>query len=407
MKIAGVITEYNPFHNGHKYQLSEIKKRTGADFVVVAMSGNFVQRGTPAIMDKFERTKAALLNGADLVLEIPTIWATASAEYFGRAGVSLLNKTNSIDYLCFGAELNSLETLQDISSILYNEPEDYKNRLQNALREGLSYPAARSAALGEEYGNIVNRPNNILGIEYLKALLEIGNSKMEPVLIQRIGKDYNSNEVGINYSSATALRDLMLQKPIPSGKLFSNIPDNTIELLSTYQHVLGFVSENEISHMLGYKLLSESSLGFIEYADVSSDLSNKICNNIGNYRDFTSFADSLKSKDITRTRINRALLHILLNIHNEDYDYCNIENMNPYIHVLGFKKGSAVLLNHIKKEASAPLITKVADACDILNKEAYSFFERDLFATELYNQILRSHQKGLPKNDFNHGIVIV
>ena len=196
MKVVGIVAEYNPFHNGHMYQMRKVKEETGADYVVVAMSGNFLQRGVPALCDKFIRTEMALQCGADLVIEIPTLWATASAEYYAHAGVSLLAATGIVTHLAFGAETDDLDALLEISSVLKEEPDVYRAVLSNSIRTGNSFPVARKNALTttlphfkkEELDDILDNPNNILALEYLKAIPD----SIQPILIKREGAGYHS-----------------------------------------------------------------------------------------------------------------------------------------------------------------------------------------------------------------------
>lgn len=198
MRICGLITEYNPFHNGHIHHLEEARRQCNADYLIVVMSGNFVQRGAPAIIDKYCRTKMALLGGADAVFELPSLFATSSAEVFARAAVSLLEMMGCVDTLCFGAEDADIEVMKIIAKTLNHEPESVSEDIQDYLKSGMTYPAARAEAL-EHYlsGSISNvheilaKPNNILGIEYLRALDRL-HSKIEPVAIKRWHTDYHS-----------------------------------------------------------------------------------------------------------------------------------------------------------------------------------------------------------------------
>ena len=210
MKIAAVIAEYNPFHNGHAYQLHEIRRQTGADFILVMMSGDFVQRGAPACIDKYARCRMALNAGADMVCELPIYGALGSAEIFAESAVSLLNHLGCIDYLCFGAETIAPSLFDAIIPILSDEPEEYKSLLQTGLKNGMNFPAARSQALCSLLGDarccgILNQPNNILAIEYMKALYK-SKSRIRPFPIKRSGAGYHSTDITAGFSSATAIR---------------------------------------------------------------------------------------------------------------------------------------------------------------------------------------------------------
>ncbi|MBR4277086.1 MAG: nucleotidyltransferase family protein, partial [Lachnospiraceae bacterium] len=209
MIVNGIIAEYNPFHNGHIAHLEKTKEQTNADYTIVAMSGNFVQRGAPAVVDKYVRTKMALEGGADLVLEIPTCYSTSSAEYFASAGVALLDKIGVVDYLSFGSESGDIEILNHIASILLEEPPEFSEYMQRYLREGYTYPLARNNAL-IQYENslfdatrVLESPNNILAIEYIKAILR-RESTITPFTIKRQGSNYHDRYMADNATSASA-----------------------------------------------------------------------------------------------------------------------------------------------------------------------------------------------------------
>ncbi len=418
MKVVGIIAEYNPFHNGHKYQIDELKKQTGADYVIIAMSGNFLQRGVPALCDKYTRTRMALSCGADLVLELPCIWATASAEYFAQGAVSLLKSTGVVTHLGFGAETSNLDALRAISSILKDEPAIYKKTLGEELKSGKAYPVARKSALQaalhalaiedishDALSDILDSPNNILAIEYLKALPE----DITPALIQRKGAGYHDTDLDTELPSASAIREAVLNDK-DSGSFSSICNAMPREAYTIFEKRIAentLIYSKDFSDIMGYRLLSLEKEGYTEYADCNQELSNKIKNQLKNYSGFDSFCQTLKSKDLTYTRISRLLLHILLNIKQNDYISGKELGYAPYLRVLGFRKDASPILNTIKKEAHVPLITKVADAASLLTPEAYSLFEKDLYATSVYNQemTVRKHQP--PANDYTSQIVIL
>ena len=416
MKVAGVITEYNPFHNGHKYQLEQIKRQTSADYIVVAMSGNFVQRGEPAIIDKYERTRMALLSGADLVLELPSVFATASAEFFARSGVSVLKNTGVVDTLCYGVESVDHELTKLVADVLKNPPSAYSASLTRLIQGGMSFPVARSRALCEYFRDnydstsekldaFIASPNNILAIEYEKALMDCDITGFP---IQRVGEGYHSTDSASEFSSATAVRgvistlvDVNKRNSITNMQLdnfgifskFSQLmPSDCADILVNC--ILGghIVFPDDISEMLYYRLLTEKDKGFAQYSDCTKELSAKIVKNLYKYESFTQFCNLLKSKNLTYTRISRVLTHILLGIENDDFNICMD---NPYLRILGFKKSSGELMHLIKKRASVPIITKVADA-------PYELISKDIFAADLYGRLCHSNY-----NEFTHGIVII
>ena len=416
MKVAGVITEYNPFHNGHKYQLEQIKRQTSADYIVVVMSGDFVQRGEPAIIDKYERTRMALLSGADLVLELPSVFATASAEFFAGGGVSVLKNTGVVDTLCYGVESVDHELTKLVAGVLKNPPAEYSASLARLIQGGMSFPAARSRALCEyfrdTYDNasekldaFIASPNNILAIEYEKALMDCDITGFP---IQRVGEGYHSIDSTSEFSSATAVRgvistlididkhntitNMQLDNSWISAKFSQLMPSDCADILVNC--ILGghIVFPDDISEMLYYRLLTGKYKGFAQYADCTKELSAKIVKNIYKYESFTQFCNLLKSKNLTYTRISRVLTHILLGIENDDFNICMD---NPYLRILGFKKSSGELMHLLKKRASAPIITKVADA-------PYELISKDIFAADLYGRLCHSQQ-----NEFTHGVVII
>lgn len=416
MKVAGVITEYNPFHNGHKYQLKQIKRQTSADYIVVAMSGDFVQRGEPAIIDKYERTRMALLSGADLVLELPSVFATASAEFFAHGGVSVLKNTGVVDTLCYGVESVDHELTKFVAGVLKNPSAAYSASLARLIQGGISFPAARSRALCEYFRDnydsssekldaFIASPNNILAIEYEKALMDCDITGFP---IQRVGEGYHSTDSASKFSSATAVRgvistlvdvnkrnsitNMLLDNSGISAKLSQLMPSGCADIL--VDCILGghIVFPDDISEMLYYRLISERNVGYEQYADCTKELSAKIVKNIYKYESFTQFCNLLKSKNLTYTRISRVLTHILLGIENNDFNICMD---NPYLRILGFKKSSGELMHLLKKRASAPIITKIADA-------PYELISKDIFAADLYGRLCHSQQ-----NEFTHGVVII
>ncbi len=411
MKVNGVIAEYNPFHNGHKYHLEESKRLTGADYTVVVLSGNYVQRGDPALIDKHTRAEMALRNGADLVLELPTVYSASSAEFFATGAVSLLDKLGVVTHLCFGSECGDTEILGKIASILREEPEKYSKFLKAKLKQGCSYPIARTAALIQyypalaEYSQLFISSNNILAIEYIKAVMNQGSS-MEPVTLRRLGADYHDPAPHTKYCSALAIR-----QALADGRDLSSvshyIPDSARELMAE-RLVLGRgICSNDFSSALYYKLLSEKETGFEKYLDVSEDLSNRICRRLSEYKNFDDFCDLLKTKELTYTRISRCLLHILLNLTKEDMEVCAELKHTPYARILGFRKAAEPLLGAIKEHASIPLITKLADAEKLLPVDTYLMLKQDIQISQLYYGVAAGLTGEQPANEYSIPLVIV
>lgn len=413
MKVVGIVAEYNPFHNGHAYQISQLREKTKADFVVVAMSGNFQQRGVPALCDKFSRAHMALLNGADFVLEIPTLWATASAEYFASGGVEALAATGVITHLGFGAESEELEPLKQIASVLKSEPEVYRKVLSNSIRTGNPFPVARMNALTtalptipkDTLESILSTPNNILAIEYLKTL----PPHIEPVLIPRKGAGYHDTAINTEFASASAIREAILsENPLESMEYVEKaMPKEAFKILKDLFEKGALLENNDISDVLGYCLLCLSHRGYDSFADCTVDLSNKIRKHLNEYVTFEDFVMTLKSKDLTYSRISRCLLHILLNIKQTDYYTGKEIGFAPYIRVLGFKKDSTELLSEMSEKATVPIITKVSEAEKLLDYTTHQIFERDVLASNLFYQRTANKSKTKPVNEYTHQMVIL
>lgn len=412
MKTVGIIAEYNPFHKGHLYQLEQAKLRTGADRVVVVMSGNFVQRGLPAILNKYERTKMALHHGADIVIELPVSYATASAEAFAYAGISILDRLQFVDYVCFGSECGDLILLKQIAEILLQEPSSYQVQLKKALKSGLSYPKARTKALLsyleshplqrevtiEALSLLLNSPNNILGIEYMKAILK-RNSKLTAVTIKRQGAGYHDTEINLPNASATAIRGVLTQDtPL---LLPNDLPDTTRRILEEEYQRTYPILRNDFTSLLYYALSKETEESLTSYADVTEELANRILNHHTYTQNYEDYCQSLKTKELTLTRINRGLLHILLSLPKIK----NIE-MN-YARILGFKTSASPLLRIATNEGSIPLLVKTANAKQLLNQEEYALFEQDVFATHLYHQMVFQKFHTLLPDEYTHGPLIL
>lgn len=432
MKVIGIIAEYNPFHNGHAYQLDTIRQNTGADYVIVAMSGDFVQRGAPAIIDKYARTKMALTCGADLVIELPALWATSSAEFFAMAGVTLFDKAGCIDGICFGAETDNLPLLCCIAELLAEEPQIYRNALSSYLKSGLPFPAARANALCDAFADtdsdaaeihaILNEPNNILAIEYLKAIRK-RDSSLTPYLIKREGAGYHETDIrsttaGCNAptASATAIRDILDNYKPDDYAFFASarailsaaMPQSALEILGNYLSDFPLLRADDFSSILSYLLLSTSAAELSEVADCSEEIANRLWKNRFKCTTFTDFCASNKSRDITYTRMSRILTHLILNITSADYECAKALDYIPYLRISGFRRDSSALFRTLKEKASAPLISKLAAAPDLLSQEALRILEKDIFAANLYEQFVSQKAKTTtPRNEYSREIVIL
>lgn len=412
MKVCAVIAEYNPIHSGHAYQLSQARTLTGADYIIVAMSGNFVQRGAPALLDKYARTQAALSCGADLVLELPACYATASAEYFAQGAVSLLDRLGVVDALCFGSESGDIHILSQFADIFLEESEAYRSLLQQKLKLGYSYPIARSGTISELYPQlsadmgVITTPNNILGIEYIKALHK-RCSKIQPITMRRYGSDYHDKRLGLFQSSATALRQA-IQSGRDIEELKSQMPESAYQVLSDYLAKEQAIFLDDFSTILHYKLLSEQTKGYTGYLDITPDLSDKIRKYMYQFTTFSEFCDLLKSKDMTYTRISRCLLHILLNLRKDDIRYY-MDNLGvtPYARLLGFKEEAKPLLTAIDRNTSIPLLTKMADADRLLNQGAYEMFQKEKEISDIYSSVQAAKSGHMMYHEFTRPMIIL
>ena len=426
MNVVGLITEYNPFHNGHLYHIEEAKRITGADYVVVIMSGNFLQRGEPAIIDKHHRTRMGLLNGVDLVLELPTIFACSSAEYFASAGIALLDKLGVINYLCFGSECGQIEPLLEIAQVLEEEPVVFKENLQNHLKSGLSFPYARAKALLEYYKTtnpkkdidsiekIVSSPNNILGIEYIRAILK-RNSNIIPITIKRLSSNYHDKELMKTViqnkdmtfiSSATAIRT-ELSKENRFETLMKQVPPSVLDIMMEAWHTHFPILEDGFSSLLHYKLITCNQDDLLSYVDVSPVLANRIKNHLPQYTSFSAFCDLIKTKNFTATRIKRVLIHILLDIKQSDMVHSLALDYVPYARILGFRKSCSFLLHEIKKKATIPLISKLTKASDLLSPNSLAVLEIDIKSANIYQAVVLSSYKLKTYNEYTQEIIII
>ncbi|MCI8666646.1 MAG: nucleotidyltransferase [Dorea sp.] len=425
MKIVGLITEYNPFHNGHLYHIEKAKEITGADFVIVVMSGNYVQRGAPAIMPKHLRAEVALEAGVDILMELPVCYAVGSAEYFAAGAIDLLEQLGCVDSICFGSECGDYGLLARIAHILADEPEGYKQSLKEALKTGRSFPLARQIALKEYLQDdtldlVLEQPNNILGIEYIKALYQ-RHSSMKSYTIKRMVSGYHDSDLSSSYSSASAIRRLlsftsqsvMLEKDgmfdEPSmtevlSRLEGQVPPSCIRMLEETHHSRYPVYTNDFSLLLKYRLLTETRQTLTTYLDISEELANRIINNTNDFISFDQFSDQLKTRDMTLSRICRCLFHILLNIRTEDLLAYQQAGYCQYARILGFRKDARRLLTLLKNSSNVPLITKLAQT-ENLSATGLSMLKTDIFAANLYESLITNKYKMPFINEYQQQIL--
>jgi len=414
MKIVGVVAEYNPFHKGHMYHLSKIRSDFRPDGIICAMSGNFVQRGEPAIFDKWARARMALGGGADLVFEIPTCFASSTAEIFAEAAVKLLNSTGLVNCLSFGIEEYKIEELHTVSEILAWEPDSFKSLIKKHLKEGLSFPSAREKALLEllsgklpqdnlnHISELLKKPNFILAVEYLKALKKY-RMNMEILPVKREGAGYHEKDLHKKYPSASAIREYL--KKNGGGEishfLASAVPPHCAEIIkSEIERGKGpvFLENFEIL-MLGLlrRSLDEELRSFF---DITEGLENRIKQAAKKATDLNELIGEIKSKRYPETRIQRILIHVLLNIEKE-----LVASRTPnYLRVLGFSKRGLEILREIKKRSELPIIVRAAEYKK-LTGSARRMFEIDLLASDLYSLVLPSKGMRRGGRDFSTEVI--
>ena len=442
MNITGLIVEYNPFHNGHIYHLQKSLEKTNADASIAVMSGNFIQRGEPALFDKFSRAKAAVESGVDLVVELPSIYSSQSAELFAKGSVSLLNSLGCVNSICFGSEEGNINALYLIASILCLEPQEFKEKLSSYLSEGMLFPTARNKALfdyinspdfsfGDNFNNIdlseerlndiLSSSNNILGIEYIKQLISL-KSEIKPFTIVRIHSEYNSEEISGNINSATAVRkklyeiisskennssdiDELIKSIQTSTDITNSIPESTLNMI-TSNIEKGFLPmypeyffETLISTIIRDKKNLES------YFDISEGIENKIFKAALVAKDYDKLLNLVKSKRYTMTRIKRCLNNILLGITKDDMELAKGINTIPYVRILAFNSKGREIIREIKKSSEIKIINKFSEVEHFMDDKNFKFLiENDIKCTDIYNTIYYKKNRPLLKGSMDYFI---
>ena len=420
MKIAGIIVEYNPFHLGHKYHIKKTREITNADYIVAVMSGNFMQRGTPAICDKWNRTKMALKGGVDLLLELPLCYSIRSAEYFAQASMRLLDALGIVDNVVFGSEYGEIDSLQEISKLLITENSYYKKRLNHYLKKGMVFPAARKYALidqvklkgNDDYWNehnlfqILNGSNNILGIEYLKAKYKY-NLNLNLKTIKRIGQDYHSQKINDNYISATSIRKYINKNK--ATKIKDKVPNFTYQILDELiQNKQIPLDKNNLGIMLLAKIRKYSINDLSTIGDINENLAHRIkkaAKNSGNYQ---QLINNLNTRSFTKTRFQRILLNILFDLKKDILKKHDIHGPS-YLRILGVTKKGENLLPYIDKNTKLPIIMNPSDYIndltfnnDNLLQNSLSF---DILGTDIYNLLYENSSYRKAHKDFTKEII--
>ncbi|KPU43955.1 hypothetical protein OXPF_21200 [Oxobacter pfennigii] len=398
MSVLGLIVEYNPLHNGHIYHFNTSLNITQAKNSVCVISGNFVQRGEPSVVDKWARTRMALESGIDLVIEIPVIYCVQSAEFFAYGSISLLQSLGIIDTVCFGSEIGDVKLLNKIANIISTEPYEYKKYLKQELTSGKSFAQSRANALLKylskndtdhlDYNmlnSMLQSSNNILGLEYIKWLIRL-NSSIRPVTIKRLSSNYNDTILIDNLSSATAIR-----KSLKLGQfdlLSSQLPDSSYEILKRqFETDKGPVFFEDFCQSILYILRRMSLREISEIMDVNEGLEHKIKKAAISSCTLEELISDIKSKRYTETRIGRILIHSLLGLTRDQLLRLKEAGGPQYIRVLGFSEKGKELLHRMKKTCTLPIITNTADYKRYDNKYLHEMIELDIRATDIYNTV--------------------
>ena len=414
MNILGLIVEYNPFHNGHLYHLAKSLETTNATHTVAIMSGNFLQRGEPALFDKYTRAEIAVKNGIDLVIELPTMFACQSAELFAHGAVTTLNSLNCIDSICFGSEEGNVDILYTIAKILVNEPDEFKIFFKKYLDDGMLYPTARSLALfdyinkfnlinisKEKLLSILNSSNNILGLEYIKCLLKL-KSTIKPFTISRISASYNSENIDSNICSATAIRKSL--KDYNDLSLVEHVvPKATYDCLDNkITNNFSPMFDDRYFDLIKSIVARESAI-LGKYFDVNEGIENKIHQNIFTASSLNDLQLSIKSKRYTLTKIKRTLNNILLGITKEDMSIVKNITQMPYVRILAFNNKGREIIKCIKNNSDINIINKFSKTSfsmdDIIFK---TLIDYDIKASNIYNLTYYKNNDSLLKGPMDY-----
>ncbi len=398
MKICAIICEYNPLHYGHLYHIQKAKELSGCDAIMCIQAGNFTQRGEPAISNKYVRARMALEAGADMVVQIPTAYCCSSAEIFATAGVKIANSFENVTHLAFGCETENFTLLKEIAKYFVNEPKEYKEKLKKFLDQGDSLPVSRQKAIEElmkedkvefseitETLNILTKPNNILAIEYLKALAKT-KSTIEPIFTTRSNSDYNSADLNGKDSSATAIRTrLLTKKKIRSIKKL--VPPFTYELMKEEIDEYGLPDLDLYNDLCAYVVKTSSSSDIKNVYDVSEGIENRFINSAQKFKDFNELLLDVKTKRYTYTRLKRIVLRLLLKIDKDIVSSIYKMDKLPFIKVLAFNAEKKDLLSTVS--ANTNLIIRNSNIVKNPNQEYKTLAQIEDRANSVYNMLLR------------------
>lgn len=391
MKVTGIIAEYNPMHNGHIYHLNKSKEITNCDFCIAIMSGSFTQNGNIAIYDKFQRAQIAIKSGIDLVIELPTIYANSSADSFAFGAINILNKLNIVDSICFGSECDNISLLNAVSDIFIQKDKEIWEEINKHLKDGISFATARTNALSKYLSNdqiyVISKPNNILGLQYIKNL-KLLNSNIEPYLIKRESSDFNEillNNNDNNFTSATSIRNSIKDNKIDILKKY--IPTETYNLIKNNKATFN----DDLFNIIKYKIVSNNLDYLQSIYEVTEGLENKIVKEINNSLNYEEFTKNIKSKRYQLSKIKRMLINILLNITKQDFNYA-IKNKVGYAHILACSENGKLLLSEIAKKSDIDLITSLNNkVLNNISEDTKKYLNYDILASNVHSIITNSN----------------
>nr|GGG69897.1 UPF0348 protein YlbM [Virgibacillus oceani] len=363
MQACGLIVEYNPFHNGHVYHLEEARKKSNADCMITVMSGSFLQRGEPAIIDKFHRTKAALKSGIDIVVELPYVFAVQSSDLFAKGSVQTLHELG-VSSICFGSESGDITDFTSSHTTFKARETQYRETLQSNLDLGLSFPEASRIAY-REIGLTTDRmdlskPNNILGFSYVKAIVE-NNLPIEPLTIKRSKSNYHDETITSSIASATSIRKELFAFGIMTPEIASTIPENTEHQLKIYKEKTKvWHSWEAYFPFLHYRVMTMTTDELQQIQGVDEGLENRIKKTANQAASFQEWVEKIKTKRYTWTRLQRIFVHILTNTKKADMNFVQSLSRIPYVRILGLTENGKAYLNQVKKDMEVPIVTQLS-----------------------------------------------
>ena len=408
-RVLGIIAEYNPFHNGHLYHIARTKQETNAQYIVAVISGNFVQRGNTSIVNKWVKARMALLNGVDLVIELPTVYSISSAENFAEGAIKIFNSLGVVDTVSFGMEASDISTLNNIANVLYSEPKEYITMLGHELKKGNSFPKARENALMvylndiKRYANVLSGSNNILAIEYLKAMKKT-KSTITPIGIKREKVLYNDKYIVDEFASATAIRKMLMTNQL--NDISKVMPRNSyLKLGEELKNGHYVIDLSRFEKEIIYTLRKMSVTDVAKLPDVSEGLETSIKNAADSCNTLEELINIVKTKRFTQTRIQRILLYALLGIDKKKME--TSRKITPYVRVLGFNnKGKELISEMMNLNPKLNVVTSVKKYIDeVANKNLKEMLETDILATNIYT--LGYHSDSYSNLDYTNKIEIL